>query len=41
MVNLGGATAKDVLAVIEHVKQEVLFKTGKQIELEIKLLGEF
>ena len=41
VVNLGGATAKDVLAVIEHVKQEVLFKTGKQIELEIKLLGEF
>ena len=41
VVNLGGATAKDVLAVIEHVKQEVLLKTGKQIELEIKLLGEF
>ena len=41
VINLGGATAKDVLNVIKHVKQEVLLKTGKSIELEIKLLGEF
>ena len=41
VVNLGGATAKDVLSVIEKVKQEVFLKTGKKIELEIKLLGEF
>lgn len=40
VVNLGNATAKDVLNVVNHVKQVVLEKTGKQIELEIELLGE-
>lgn len=41
IINLGKATAKEVLQVIEHVKQEVATQTGKNIELEIKLLGEF
>lgn len=41
VVNTGNATAKDVMSVIEHVKKVVLEKTGKQIELEIELLGEF
>ena len=41
VVNTGNATAKDVLAVIEHVKETVLEQTGKQIELEVELLGEF
>ena len=36
VVNLGNATAQDVLNVVNHVKQVVLEKTGKQIEL----LGE-
>ena len=40
VVNLGNATAQDVLNVVNHVKQVVLEKTGKQIELEIELLGE-
>ena len=40
VVNLGNATAQDVLSVVNHVKQVVLEKTGKQIELEIELLGE-
>ena len=40
MVNLGNATAQDVLNVVNHVKQVVLEKTGKQIELEVELLGE-
>lgn len=40
VVNLGNATAQDVLSVVSHVKQVVLEKTGKQIELEIELLGE-
>ena len=40
VVNLGSATAQDVLNVVNHVKQVVLEKTGKQIELEIELLGE-
>lgn len=41
VVNLGKATAEDVVKVIEHVKQTVLEKTEKNIELEIELLGEF
>lgn len=41
VVNLGEATAKDTLSVIEHAKQVVLEKTGKKIELEIELLGDF
>lgn len=41
VVNTGNATAKDVIEVVNHVKQTVLKKTGKQIELEIELLGEF
>ena len=40
VVNLGNATAQDVLNVVNHVKQVVSEKTGKQIELEIELLGE-
>ncbi len=40
VVNLGNATAQDVLNVVNHVKQVVLEQTGKQIELEIELLGE-
>ena len=41
VVNTGSATAKEVLAVVEHVKQTVLEQKGKKIELEIELLGEF
>lgn len=41
VVNLGEATATDVLNVIEYVKQVVLEKKGKKIELEIELLGDF
>ena len=40
VVNLGNATAQDVLSVVNHVQQVVLEKKGKQIELEIELLGE-
>lgn len=41
IINTGEATAKDVIQVIDHVKQTVLEQTGKQIELEVELLGEF
>lgn len=41
VINKGNATAKDVIDVIEHVKKTVLDKTGKQIKLEVELLGEF
>lgn len=40
IVNFGDATADDVLKVIEYVKKIVFEKSGKQIELEIQLLGE-
>ena len=41
VVNTGSANAKDVIEVVNHVKQTVFEKTGKQIELEVELLGEF
>lgn len=41
VINTGNATAEETMSVIEHVKQVVLEKTGKQIELEVELVGEF
>lgn len=40
LVNAGGATAKDMLDLIEHVQKTVLEKCGKEIELEVKVIGE-
>ena len=40
VVNLGNATANDVIEVIKYAKKVVFEKTGKQIELEVELLGE-
>ncbi len=40
VVNTGNATAKDVICLIEKIKAEVYKKTGKQIETEIKIIGE-
>ena len=39
IVNLGGATAKDVLELIELARKAVSTKTGITLELEVKLLG--
>ena len=39
--NTGGATAQDVLALIEKIKFTVLEKFGIKLELEIFLVGEF
>ena len=39
IVNLGGATASDVLALIELARRMVLEKFGISLELEVKLLG--
>lgn len=41
IVNLGGATAADVLALVRRVKQRVQEISGVQLELEIRLLGDF
>lgn len=38
-VNLGGATARDVLALIELVRERVRDKFGIELELEIEIVG--
>jgi len=38
-MNIGGATATDVLALIEHVQAEVKRQFGVGLELEIELVG--
>ena len=37
IVNLGGATAQDVQAVIQGVQQTVLTRTGVRLEPEIRI----
>lgn len=39
IVNLGGATAADVLALIEHVQKTVLERFGVLLEPELRLIG--
>lgn len=39
VVNCGGATAADVLAVIEHAKKTVFDKFGVVLEPEVRILG--
>ena len=38
VVNLGGATFDDVMRVINHVKEEVLRRTGVELEPEIRII---
>ena len=40
IINRGKATAKDVINLIEYVKKEVYNKFGKEIELEIEIIGK-
>jgi len=40
-MNTGGATAADVLALIEHARAEVKRQFGVELELEIELAGEW
>lgn len=40
-INVGGATAADICALIEHVRTVVLRKTGYRLETEIDFIGEF
>jgi UDP-N-acetylmuramate dehydrogenase len=39
IVNMGGASSADVLALIEEVQQAVLRTSGRQLELEVCLVG--
>ena len=39
LVNVGGATCSDVLALVDLVRETVLRETGVTLELEVKTLG--
>jgi UDP-N-acetylmuramate dehydrogenase len=39
IVNLGGATARDIEAVVEHVHATVLAKTGVDLVREVRIVG--
>ena len=38
VVNRGGATCADVLALVDQVKERVLARTGVELETEVRLL---
>jgi len=40
IVNLGGATARDIEAVIDHVHATVLKKTAVDLVREVRIVGE-
>ena len=40
IVNIGGATASDYLAVIRHVQATILAKDGVVMETEVQIIGE-
>ena len=40
IVNTGGATAADVLALIRLVQDEVQARSGIRLETEVRVLGE-
>lgn len=39
IINTGNASAKDIIELIEDIKRIVFEKTGKQIELEVEIVG--
>lgn len=40
IVNLGGATAKDIEALIGHMRDTVLERTGVHLQQEVRIIGE-
>ncbi len=40
IVNVGGATARDVTRLIAHIQREVLARFGVALECEVRILGE-
>ena len=40
IVNTGGATAADILALIRHVQDTVFARDGVRLELEVRVVGE-
>ncbi|HIV85384.1 MAG TPA: UDP-N-acetylmuramate dehydrogenase [Candidatus Monoglobus merdigallinarum] len=41
VINNGGATAEDVVRLIEHIKEKVMEVHGIELQTEVKLIGEF
>ena len=41
MINTGGATARDVCELMEHVQKTVYEKYNVKLEPEVKFLGDF
>lgn len=41
VINTGGATATDVLELIDHIKNTVMTKFNVELNCEIKMIGEF
>ncbi|WP_210363735.1 UDP-N-acetylmuramate dehydrogenase [Bacillus sp. REN3] len=39
IINTGNATAEDVLAIIQHVKDTILAKDGVEMETEVEIIG--
>jgi len=40
IINKGNATAKDVIELVNYIKDEIYKKFGKKIELEVEIVGE-
>ena len=40
VINKGNATSEDILKLIEHIKKVVYETKGKNIEIEIEIVGE-
>ena len=40
LINLGSATASDILSLMGQVQARVLEKTGVRLEPEVRILGE-
>lgn len=40
IVNIGEATAKDIILLIEHIKDTVMKNYGVELETEVKIVGE-
>ncbi len=41
VINAGGATARDVWVLMQHIREEVFRQFGVMLEPEVKFLGEF
>ena len=39
IVNLGGATEKDIIALVEKIKEKVYDKFGIELEEEVRLIN--